>query len=177
MRVARHRRTFTHWNRIINTISGARVSHKERCTGSFLMLNWRLRLRLKGLAGCLVGEKQQETWIRGSPSRAECRLRSPSLALLAQSSVSQEPENLPNPSLVMSGWAEEPLIYVKPSWGQSCLAKKDCQNWSMNKRSGWPGGQLTVFSFRDFVTREITKIHSEAWRHWHRAPLLYFSWG
>lgn len=148
---------------IIYNLSGTRQLHKEY-TWSFLMFNRRLQLRFKGLDLCLVSEKRHKRDVRRHPSRAECYLLSPSLALLVQRSVSQEPENLPNPSPVMSRWAEAPLIYVKPSKGQSCLAK-DCQTWSMNKRNHWPGGQLTLFIFRDFVVREITKIHFGARRY------------
>lgn len=92
---------------IIYNLSGTRQLHKEKYTWSFLMFNRRLQLRLKGLDLCLVSENRHEMWVSRHPSRAECYRRSPSLALPVQRSVSQEPENLPNPSPVMSRWAEE----------------------------------------------------------------------
>lgn len=118
----KHRTALTQRNPIVYNFSGTRLSHKEKYTWSFLMFNRRLPLRLKGLDVCLVSEKHQhEIGISGRPPCAECCLRSPSLALLVQRSISREPENLPNPSPVMGRSAEGPLIYVKPSEEQSCL--------------------------------------------------------
>lgn len=106
---------FTQRNHVIYNFSGIQLLHKEKYTWSFLMLNQRLQHRLKGLDLCLLSKKQHEMWISRYPSSAEHCLLSHSLALLVQRSVSREPENLPNPSPMMSRWAEGPLIYVRPS--------------------------------------------------------------
>lgn len=81
-----------------------------------------------------------------SLSLPEGSLQSPRLAGLDQGSVSQEPEALPKPPLVMGRGAPE--WWQHTILGRRCLAE-GLSELSMGGPGRWPGAQLPPCTFRD----------------------------
>ena len=154
--------TLTQRNSIIYSFSGTRLLHKEMDTWSFVMFNRKLQLRLKELDVCLVSEKQHEMGISRQHSHAECCLLSPRLALLVQRSVSRESENLPNPSPMMSRWAEDPDLCQNILGAELPSKKAISPDWWINEVTDQGHGSLSSF-LGIFFMQGISKIHF--WAH------------